>query len=148
MDMGKKIKLAMAVGDDGNFQAKHFGDADKYEIYEWDNNSFFYLNEIINPFKTLDEEQEHGSREKGKAIIGLLKENNINILVSKQFGKNIQMVIQHFIPVIVSKNTPGEVLEILDKQIKWIEDELKNKPDEFSLFTINKGILKTKIKKS
>lgn len=87
MDLDKKIKLAMAVSNTGNFQAKHFGDADKFEIYEWDNNNFIYLNEIINPFKTLDEEQEHGSQGKGKAIIDLLKKYYVNVLVSKQFGK-------------------------------------------------------------
>jgi len=57
------ICLSMAVSQTGSFESKHFGEADKYLIYE------------------------------------------------------------------------------------WIEDELKNRPDEFNLFTISNGILKTRIKK-
>jgi len=31
--------------------------------------------------------------------------------------------------------------------MKWIEDELKNRPREFKLFTMKNGILKKTIKK-
>jgi predicted Fe-Mo cluster-binding NifX family protein len=147
MNMDKKIILAMAVSNAGYFQAKHFGDADKYEIYEWDNDSFFYLNEINNSFKAVDEEQEHGLQKKGEAIIDLLKNEGVKILVSKQFGKNIQMVNRHFIPVIVYTKIPEMTLSALNNHMKWIMDEFNNSPEEFKLFTIKSGILKTTIKK-
>jgi hypothetical protein len=57
------------------------------------------------------------------------------------------MVNSHFIPVIVTSETPAEVITTIKKHIKWIEDELKNRPAEFKLFTIKKGILKTSINK-
>jgi predicted Fe-Mo cluster-binding NifX family protein len=143
----KLVHFAFAVNHAGHFEAKHFGDADKYEIYEWNNNRFFYLNEIINPFKTLDEEQEHGSRGKGKAIIGLIKESGVNVLVSRQFGKNIQMVNRHFILVIVYTETFEMTLFALNNYMKWIMDEFNNRLEEFKLFTIKNGVLKTIIKK-
>jgi SAM-dependent methyltransferase len=142
------IRLAMAVNHSSHFESKHFCDADKYLMYEWIDGRFVFLQEENNKFKDFDKEKEHGTQKKGVAIIDFLQSLNVNVLVSKQFGKNIQMVNCHFIPVIVPEDTPGQVLEILTKHMKWIEDELKNKSDEFNLFTISKGILKTRIKKS
>lgn len=101
-----------------------------------------------NKFKDFDREQEYGSQKKGVAIIDFLQSLNVNVLVSKQFGKNVQMVNLYFIPVIVPEDTPAQVLEILAKHMKLIEDELKNKSGGFNLFTISKGILKTRIKKA
>lgn len=105
-----------------------------------------------NKFKDFDQEQEqeqeHGSQKKGVAIIDFSQSLNVNVLVSKRFGKNVQMVNLYFIPVIVPEDTPVQVLEILAKHMKWIEDELKNKSGGFNLFTISKGILKTRIKKA
>jgi len=144
---GKSIKFALAVSTAGKFQAKHFGDADKYLIYKWNNDELVYLNEIPNPYKNFDEEQEHGSQKKGRAIIDLLKESGVNVLVSKQFGKNIQMVNRHFIPVIVYTETPEMALPALNNHMKWIMDEFNNSPEEFKLFTIKNGVLKTIIKK-
>lgn len=143
----KSIKFAFAVNKSNAFEPKHFGDADKYLIYEWINNDFIFLQEEANRIKNFDEEQAHGSQKKGGAIIDFLRGFNIDVLVSRQFGKNIQLVNQYFIPVIVSEDIPGKTLLILSKHIKWIEDELNNKPDEFKLFTLKKGILKTAIKK-
>jgi hypothetical protein len=81
------------------------------------------------------------------ACINLLERNNIKVLVSRQFGKNIQMVNSFFIPVIVNSETNDEVVSILKKHIRWIEDELNSNPEEFKLFSIKKGILKTSIRK-
>jgi predicted Fe-Mo cluster-binding NifX family protein len=140
------IRLAMAVDHLQNFQSKHFGDADQYLIYEWKNNEFVLFSCENNLYKDFDEEAEHGSWKKGQAIIGLLKEKGVNVLVSKQFGRNIRMVNRHFIPVIIYTETPHEVLPVLNKHMRWIEDELLNNPPEHKLFTIKNGVLKTAIK--
>lgn len=136
------LRFAFAVNNTGNFEAKHFGDADKYLIYEWGSNELHFIKEEINVYKTLDEEKEHGSVKKGMAIIELLKTNNVNVLVSRQFGKNIHLVNQHFIPVIVYTEMTDEVLGILHKHIRWINDELLNNKGNFRLFTIKNGIVK------
>jgi len=140
------IRLAMAVNHSGHFEPKHFGDADKFLMYEWTDGKFVSLQEEPNSFKNFDEEQAHGSKKKGGAIIDFLRSLDVNVLVSNQFGQNIKMVNRHFIPVIVYEITPVQVLEIMTKQMNWFEDELKNKPDEFNLFTIKNGILKSRIK--
>ena len=57
------------------------------------------------------------------------------------------MVNHLFIPVIINSETPDEVVSILRKHMRWIEDELDKKPVEFKLFYINRGIFKTEIRK-
>ena len=125
----------------------HFGDADKYLIYKQESDKIVLSSEEPNRFKLLDEEVEHGSRKKGKAIIESLKKNGVNVLVSRQFGKNIKMINEHFIPVIISSENPDEVVQILTRHLHWIKDEWKHKKSNFNLFTIKSGILKTSVKK-
>jgi len=139
--------FAFAVSEDNQFEKKHFGDADKYLIYKQDNDGIKLFSEEINKFKLLDEEVEHGSKEKGEAIIQFLKEKNVNVLVSRQFGKNFNRVNNHFIPVIISVDKPDEILEVLVKNLHWIKDELDNSTSRFNLFMIKSGILKMPFKK-
>lgn len=146
--MSKNITFAFAVSHSNTFETSHFGDADKYLIFEWNGEEIDYKSEVVNDFKSFDEVQEHGSKKKGNAIIDLLQKNNVQVLVSKQFGRNIKMVNQFFIPVIIDKETPDAVLSVLSNRITWIEDELQNTKNGFNLFTIRKGVLKTVIKKS
>ena len=141
-----KIQFAYALNKEGIFENNHFGKADNYAIYTYNENAII-LNEILpNPFKSMDDKQEHGLKEKGTAIISLLKEKNVKVLVSKQFGANIKMVNGHFIPVIISKEHPSQVSEILTKNIKWLKDELNNRKSDYMLFKINNGALKLKVK--
>ncbi|MBN2648901.1 MAG: hypothetical protein JXR50_04075 [Prolixibacteraceae bacterium] len=142
----KNIRLAMAVDHSQNFQSKHFGDADQYLIYEWENNEINFVGAEINVYKSYDEEVEHGSQKKGQAIIDFLKGKGVNVLVSKQFGRNIRMVNRHFIPVIIYTEAPDNVIPVLNKHMRWIEDEIINAPPEHKLFTIKHGVMKTAIK--
>jgi len=141
------IKFAFAVNNDGFFQKNHFGDAEKYFIYELKENKINFEQEITNDFKNLDEKTKHGSKNKGQAIIALLKGKNINVLVSPQFGKNINLINVHFIPVIVSEESPDFIIEVLLKHIKIINEELVNKSESYRVFTIKHGIMKSAIKK-
>lgn len=141
------IKFALAVSESGFFEAKHFGDAYKYLIYEWNGQDFFMCTELVNSFKNFDEEQEHGSREKGGAIIQLLKEHKVQVLVSKQFGKNIQLVNHFFISVIISDETPPEAITKIKNSIKWIEEELSRNTQDYKLFTLKTDTLKSVIKR-
>lgn len=94
----------------------------------------------------VDEEVEHGPKRKGKAIIEFLKGNNVNVMVSQQFGKNIRMINEHFIPVKISLENLEDVIQILTRHIHWIKDEWESdKKSSFKLFTIKSGILKFSI---
>jgi predicted Fe-Mo cluster-binding NifX family protein len=143
----KTIRFAFAVNHAGRFETEHFGNANKYLIYEWANNEFIFIMEEINNFISFDDIEVSGLSNKGMACINLLEKTDVKVLVSRQFGKNIQLVNNLFIPVIVNSETTDEVLTILKKHIRWIEDELTSKTEEYKLFTIKNGILKTIIKK-
>ena len=140
-----ELIFAFAVNTDNHFQKSHFGDADKYMLYQIQSNELKLLSEEINVFKLLDEEHEHGSKKKGDAIIQFLKKKNVNVIISMQFGKNIKMVNQHFVPVIIHQNDPREVLDIINKHLHWINDEWEHKATDYNLFMIKNGILKSKI---
>ena len=141
------LQFAFAVNNENQLEKKHFGDADKYLIYHQESDKLVLSSEEPNRFKLLDEEVEHGSKRKGKAIIEFLKEKGVNVLVSRQFGKNIKLINEHFIPVIVSSEKPDEVVRILIRHLHWIQDELEHKKSNFNLFTIKTGILKSSITK-
>ena len=141
------LRFAFAVNNDSDFQKKHFGDADKYIIYEHDSKELVFINEVSNINRDIDEEHEHGSKKKGMAVIDFLKNKNIKVIVSMQFGKNIKMVDKHFIPVIVSNNKLNEVIDIIEKNVHWINDEAKNKEFDYMIFRINNGIFKQKFEK-
>jgi predicted Fe-Mo cluster-binding NifX family protein len=147
--MGEKIIFAFAVTHHNNFGNKHFGDADKYLIYEFTQKEVIFVEEILNLTKNIDEKAkpEHGSQKKGKAVIKFMKERGVKVLVAKKFGENIKMVNKRFIPVIIAKENPDDVSAILLKHLKWFKDELINKLEEYKLFIIKNGILKTAIKK-
>ncbi len=132
----------MAIDDNGLFQSKYFGNADKYLIYEWKNNEMVYTGDADNPIKSVDEEQEFAMQKKGHAIAGLLKSKGVKVLVAKMFGKNIHIVKQNFIPVIIYIKESDEAVSVIKRHIKWIEDELNNSPAEYKLFHLKHGALK------
>jgi predicted Fe-Mo cluster-binding NifX family protein len=138
------LKFAFAVNTENQFEKSHFGEADKFLIYEIGNNETVFLAEETNAFKELI--AEHGSKKKAMAIIDFLKQKDVNALVSRQFGSNIAMVNGYFIPIIISSENPEEVLKILTRHIHWIRDEWKANPSNYKLFTINSGIMKSSIK--
>ena len=140
-----KLRFAFAVNNENKFQKMHFGDADKYLIYTLEAGNMILSSEEINNNKLIDEEHEHGSKRKGDAIIRFLKEKDVNVLVSKQFCKNINLLNEYFIPVKITLEQQDEIVDILNKHLHWIKDEWKNNSSGFKLFTIKSGILKSSI---
>ena len=139
------IKFAFAVNSFNQFQKKHFGDADKYLIYESNGSDLQLIEEVENPFKDDEFEKVHGSAKKGKSIIQFLKDKGVIVLVSKQFGQNLKLVNKHFIPIIIFEDEPDDVLDVISRHWHWIHDELTAEKDNYSLFTIKSGVLKSKI---
>ncbi|MBN1251630.1 MAG: NifB/NifX family molybdenum-iron cluster-binding protein [Bacteroidales bacterium] len=142
-----ELIFAFALNNENIFGKKHFGDAEKFLIYKVNNDEIILYEEAENPFINFNEEQEHGSKLKAKAIIKFLKEKNVNVLVSRQFGRNIKRINSYFIPIIIYSDETNDAIQAINKHLHWIKDELKNSSGEYNLFTIKSGILKSKIKK-
>ena len=141
------LRFAFAVNNDNQFEKKHFGDADKFMIYKQENDKIVFLSEETNHFKFMDEEAVHGSKQKGMAIIKFLKGRGANVLISKQFGKNIKLINEHFIPVINYSEQADEVIRILSRHLNWFDEEYEKNTSNFKLFTIKSGMLKSPIEK-
>jgi len=57
-------------------------------------------------------------------------------LVSKQFGKNIQLVNRFFLPVLVNDESPAEATAKLKSNIKSIENEISQNRENYKLFNL------------
>jgi predicted Fe-Mo cluster-binding NifX family protein len=136
------MRFAFAVSKHNEFEEKHFGDCDTFQIYEIEKQKTTPITKVKNTFKIL----EHGTQNKGDLITNVLKKENVNVLVSMQFGKNIKIINKHFIPIIIHSSKLEEVIKVLEKHIHWIEDEWNNRESNYQLFTINQGIIKANIK--
>ncbi|SRR6056297_3334305 len=140
-----KLVFAFALNNDHFFEKKHFGEAENFVLYTFENEKLAFSETLPNPYASMEEENGHGSEKKGRAIIELLKKRKVSILVSRQFGKNIRRVNQFFIPVIISEEHPETVVPILEKHIQWLQDEQSLKASDFMLFRIKNGVLKSQI---
>lgn len=138
-----KIRLALAVNQAEVFEYKYFGEAEKFLIYEWEASQLLYQQAINNPLIQTGMERHYP--EKVEQLIVVLKEQGINVLVSRQFGENIRMINDLFIPVQVGTSTQEESLSILKKKMKWIEEELLQNAGNYKLFKLGKGTIKSPI---
>lgn len=142
------LRFAFAVNSQGILRNKHFGDARKFLIYEYKNDQLVFVETLENLYRVLDEKHSHGSYRKAQLIIEYLKNNNVNVLVSRQFGRNLKIITEHFIPIIIYSEDVEKVLTTLNKHLHWIEDEWNKNKANHSLFMIKSGILKKDINKS
>jgi predicted Fe-Mo cluster-binding NifX family protein len=142
--MPEKLRFTIAVDHLNTIKPKHFGDADKFLIYEYRDKEIRLMDELTNQFKTYDEKHGHGSISKGKAIARFLKDHGVHVLVSKQFGKNIQIVNRYFVPVLVSGDKPQEVIPVLQAHINIIRAEWKKNTETYQHLNLKKSVLQGK----
>ncbi len=139
-----KLRFAFAASTEGLMKNRHFGDADKYLIYEQSENGLICTGEIENRNKDLP----HGVKNKAEVIAEDLAQKDIQVVVSRQFGKNISRINHFFIPVIVQQDDPQSASEVLFKHLHWLEDAWNHKKEDgYKLFLIEQGILKVPVKK-
>jgi len=136
-----ELKIAFALNAEETFEKRHFGDANQYHIYVLKDKVFQLESKEANIFKTIAHEQ----KSKADQIIHFLKCRGVSVVVSSQFGRNIKYIVSHFIPVVIRKESPEEVKKILLKHIRWVEEEMDRHPDRYKMFTVDNGILKTKV---
>lgn len=128
-------KIACATDDGKNFISRHFGDAEKYLIYEYDEEKgkFIFLEEVENrPFK----EAHDGDPKKASFISSILAPKGVNILMNKAMGPNIVRMRKSFVVVISRINFIENALNKID--IDFVKRELaKEKGVEKEIFYID-----------
>jgi len=115
--------VACATDDGINFVPRHFGDALMYNIYKVESNSILLLKKIEN---TSEEEKEHADPKKAKGIVSILKEQNVNVALTKIFGPNIKRISKHLLPVIATQNNIAAELEIVKDNVNKINELIES----------------------
>jgi len=121
-----ELLVACATDNGKNFVDRHFGDANYYNIYKISEKGFEYVKKVEN---TSEEEKIHADPKKAKGISGFLKKEDVKILVSKQFGANINRMKKKFVPVVVNTDMIEEGLDRVIHNLDLILDEW-NKGEE------------------
>ncbi len=138
-------RIAFAVSNENVFEMTFFGQAEKYLIYNWVENQFIFDQEVKNP--NINKPTVHINAAHGKEFVEFIKELGVNVLVSKRFGQNIKIANSDFVPVITGSESSEEFLPIMQKQMRWIIEELQSNKGNYKLFDLRKGNLKTYIKR-
>lgn len=122
----QKLKVAFATDDGKTFMDRHFGDAEYYHVYEIDENN----SELINIIKNTTEEEEdiHADPKKAGSIAKLLKQENVQIVVSKIFGPNIIRIKKKFVCILIKENSIDNSIVIIKSNllsiiIEWEKGE-------------------------
>ena len=139
------LRFAFAVNNQNLFEDRFFGEADKFIIYQVVSGQLEQIYEVINDNKSRLKRNNSNNNEKVDILIKHLLEHDIKVIVSKQFGENIRIVNEYFIPVIISSESPEEAVKIINNHLHWIKDELNNFSSGYKLFTIKSGILKSSL---
>ncbi len=132
--------FAFAVSAAHVFEPKHFGDADYYQLFKWNKEGFEFIEALENPFKNFDETQ--GARHKGEQISEFLLTNKVQVIVSKRYGKNVQVVNQSFLPVITDSTSRDECFSVLENYIDALLEGLTALTAPFPVFALRDGALK------
>lgn len=116
----QKLKVAFATDNGKTFMGRHFGDADYYHIYEIDENNSELINIIKN---TTEEEDIHADPKKAGSIAKLLKQENVQIVVSKIFGPNIKRIKKKFVCILMKQNSIENGIDVIKTNFLTIAGE-------------------------
>ncbi len=115
------IKAAFATDDGTYFMGRHFGDAEFFDIYEINENSFSFVKRILNSVE--EEDGVHADPEKAKSISQILSEEEVNCAVSKVFGPNIKRIRKKFVCILMDNIKISEAVKKIQENFKIVENE-------------------------
>ena len=116
-----KLKVAFATDDGKTFMSRHFGDAEYYYIYEINKENAEFIKKINNT--TEEEEDIHADPTKAKSIAKLLKQEEVQILVSKVFGPNIVRIKKKFVCILIKEKSIENSIDIVKSNYLTISKE-------------------------
>ncbi len=116
--------LVIAIGTDNKKIIKpdeHFGMSKYFQIWTYSNGEIFLKETRENAKYEEDETITHGDPAKAKATSSVLKD--VDILVGKIMGPNIERLKKRFVPVIIREPDIKKSLEIIKENINEIFEE-------------------------
>ncbi|MCO6476860.1 MAG: hypothetical protein J5I94_09590 [Phaeodactylibacter sp.] len=139
------MKIAIAVSRQNSIENQHFGDADKFLLYEVTGGRLELLGEKANPFKGGHGRNGHGHGHgerhgrKTVAVTRFFQEEGVEVLASKQFGPNIREVCRHFVPVLISEHDIEGAKARLEAHLPDLRQELGNHSGPHNILRIMEG---------
>jgi predicted Fe-Mo cluster-binding NifX family protein len=113
-----KVLICAFGTDDGEyFTNRHFGDSNKFDIYEISNESVSFIKQIEN---NSIEEKIHSDPKKAGSISKILKSQGVQIVFSKQFGPNIKRIRKNFVCVRVLNEDIKSIVKMAIDNIDMI----------------------------
>ena len=129
--------FAFASDDGISLTSKHFGDSDKFFIYNISENGrkVEFIKEIANEFKAVDESLSHGAKEKRQSIISFLGKD-VNFIVASQQSPNFKKINKNtkVSPIVSKILNIDSLLDYLknnfSKLVENQKDKLENRDTE------------------
>ncbi len=120
----EQFKAAFATDDGITFTDSHFGDAQKYIIYTITPGQAQKTGEVKNTTHPEREEHDshHGDQKKAQGIGGLMKSNQVQVLVGKVFGPNIKRMNPQFVVVLMNDETIEQAAQRLSKHFDQLTE--------------------------
>ena len=118
----RKITAAFASDNKKDLSKEHFGEAKEFFIYEISASSMKFAKSIIN---ISPEEKMHGDPKKAKGVSSLLKPHDVQVVVNKAFGKNINRMKKQFVCIISKTDDIDESIKNIQLDFNTIVSEYK-----------------------
>jgi predicted Fe-Mo cluster-binding NifX family protein len=99
----RNLTVAFATDDGETFMNRHFGDADRFLLYRISPSNVEFLKETRNSTEE-DDESIHADLKKAGSISRLLKQEKVQVVVSKVFGPNIKQIKTKFVCLLMKMN--------------------------------------------
>ncbi|MCK5737981.1 dinitrogenase iron-molybdenum cofactor biosynthesis protein [bacterium] len=119
----KKTIAAIATDDGETFIDRHFGDADYFNCYEISETEARFIHRIVNT--TEEESNIHADPKKAHGVTKLLKDHQVQVVVSKIFGPNIKKIRKKFVCILMNDPHISDSIQTIQKNFISIIEELQ-----------------------
>ncbi len=117
-----KLTVACATDDGKTFTDNRFGRAKFYAIYEVGKRNYTFIENVDNV--TIEGRDDgYGDPIKAKHMLFLLMKENVQILLSRNYGPNIIRMAIRFLPIILKIESIEEGLDKVLDNFDMIVDE-------------------------
>ncbi|MGM0502777.1 MAG: NifB/NifX family molybdenum-iron cluster-binding protein [Bacillota bacterium] len=116
-----EFKVAGATDNEQGLITGHFGEAECYCLYKINEQEIEKIKKIDNT--TTTEEEFHASADKAESIKELLKEEGVEVILSRKFGPNLELVKKDFVPVIARRYTLENAVKFLQNNLALIKQQ-------------------------
>ncbi|MGQ4891496.1 MAG: NifB/NifX family molybdenum-iron cluster-binding protein [Candidatus Njordarchaeia archaeon] len=127
----KKLIVSFGLGEDGELMNGHYGDSEKFALYEFREDGTYELIEYReNQAKEMEEDEEHehhGDPNKFRAVISQLQD--VDVLAGYWFGPNLRRIRQMSNKVVFFTKTRSlkEAIEKVKQNFNQIYEERQEK---------------------